>query len=178
MLGTPAAAKGYRASSSVERKVQRPAIKPNAVFSVGCLARSGWRLTKVPCRRRPSHHLVCGGGIVPSCGAHAQGLLVVTEHAVQILLALAACSRAGSRFRPCDVGKRCEDSMQLGARTFVGIHFEHAYAHFCFAVGKKLRAGRRCANWKRCSARRHGACAHHHWHSVARAQSSSLTAAS
>ena len=52
------------------------------------------------------HHLGCGGGIVPSRDAHAQGPLVMTELAVQNLLALAACSRAVSRLRPCDGGKR------------------------------------------------------------------------
>jgi hypothetical protein len=31
--------------NTVERKVQRPAMKPDAVFSFGCLAGSGWRLT-------------------------------------------------------------------------------------------------------------------------------------
>jgi hypothetical protein len=69
------------------------------------------------CGAHQAHHLVCGGGIVPSPSREHPCAETPCSDCTWSpdLLALAACSRAVSRVRPCDGGKRCEDSMQLGA---------------------------------------------------------------
>ena len=119
MLGTPAAGKGYRAHPVWRGMCSGRRIKPDAVFSVGGLARSGWRLSNVP-RAPLLVELIkptTSCAVVASCPAACPCAETPCSDCTcsPDLLALAACSRAVSRVHPCDGGKRCEDSMQLGA---------------------------------------------------------------